>query len=142
MQPDGNYVGTMSRLRAIFVRLMVVAAMLAWVGGQLASTIHQLETVHLRCAEHGHTIEIERSEVAAAGHVHAEQDELVAAADCGEHEPHCLHQLLPQTPLAAVTPTTGLPALAHPALPFAAHHHDARGPPLAYAPKTSPPAIA
>lgn len=142
MRLDGNYTAVMSQVRAVLVRLVVLAAMLAWTGGQLASTLHKLETVHIRCAEHGHVIEIERSTVASAGHVHAPQDELRAASDCGEHEAHCLHQLLPQTPAVSAAAPMGLPALAHPASLPSVHQHDARGPPLAYAPKTSPPAIA
>jgi hypothetical protein len=142
MQLNGNYSSAMTLARALLVRLVVLAAMLAWTGGQLAASLHKLETIHVRCAEHGHVIEIELATVAAADHVHPQQDELRAAPDCQDHEQHCLHQLLPQTRLASAAAPPPLPALAHPASLFAARQHDARGPPLAYAPKTSPPATA
>lgn len=137
-----NTLAPMSRTRAILLRLLVLTALLAWTGGQLAASLHKLETVHVRCAEHGHVIEIELATVASADHVHPQQDELRAATDCGEHEQHCLHQLLPQTPQVQSQALPGLPQGSQPLLVVAATHHDARGPPLSYAPKTSPPAIA
>lgn len=130
----------MPRLRAIFARLALVMALVAWAGGQLASTVHDLQTLHLRCLEHGHVIERDAHLPDTVGQDARDPGpQLKQAPDCGDHVDHCPLQLLPSLhhasdPVLAVRPAP----LYTPAAPVQAAT-PARGPPLAYAPKTSPP---
>jgi hypothetical protein len=102
--------------------------------------VHRLQVLHVQCVEHGHTIERSLTDGAQAQARTA--DELKAPPDCGEHSGHCALHALPQVaePPAVARleppPPVDLPVRTfHAATP-------ARGPPLAYAPKTSPPALA
>lgn len=119
----------------------MVLAVVAWFAGQLGASLHDLQTLHLQCMEHGHTIEravdAPHDPVARNGH-----DELREAPLCGDHVDHCPMQLLPSVASSASVHAASLPAPVFvPAVP-AATSEPARGPPLAFAPKTGPPLTA
>lgn len=130
----------MHKARAIAARLALLLALVAWAGGQVASSVHRLQVLHVQCVEHGHTIE--RS-LADGGQAQARTaDELKAPPDCGEHSGHCALHALPQVahpPVVASLPPPP-PVDGRDTLPWVSTW--ARGPPLAYAPKTSPPSLA
>lgn len=117
--------------------LLVVSAL--WLGSTIALQVHERLVQHIMCAEHGHTIELGyhhdtdhpadgqrrwRGAPQGDGHHHACEHEGVATPTV----PFAAHL---QTPLPPVL----WPSTAPPTLRVAP-----RGPPLAYAPKTSPPA--
>jgi len=125
------------RLRAQrLFRLYVGLLCVLWIGGTLNIQLHDALYTHVVCADHG--------VVEHGTEVHAEAADhdgtSITEEDASEHGEACPMQgvpsFAPTVPAAIassapmVSPTTPSP-LVDPAAP--------RGPPLAYAPKTSPP---
>lgn len=132
----------MRTARAIAARLALLLALVAWAGGQVASSVHRLQVLHVQCVEHGHTIERSLTEGGGDGEQARAADELKAPPDCGEHSGHCALHALPQVAEApAVARLEPPPRVDLPVRTFGLATL-ARGPPLSYAPKTSPPALA
>lgn len=124
-----------------------VSALLAWVISGTAALEHQYAVAHVWCAEHGELMELDRDRTSASASegVTASASDGVTVSELrvsAEHHDHgCC---LPGT----ATPTDELPVLLNPpvvslpAWPAMAVTTTLapRGPPLVYAPKTSPPA--
>ncbi|MFT5681876.1 MAG: hypothetical protein ACI8RZ_002794 [Myxococcota bacterium] len=115
-------------------RVVLLAGLLAWVLGQWATLKHQIEVIHVRCAEHGEVIEVVADADAA---VHSDVAQ-ISAPDDEDHEHGCDVLPLSEAKSQAVKLTSLLASPVHIA-PMAGTPAAPRGPPLAYAPKTSPP---
>lgn len=114
----------------------------AWLFGTFAGGLHALLVRHVVCAEHGEMVEVDRHGDEVSAHEALDGDVIRAAVGHGEHDHDCADELTNRTGLSnpswagvvgrrvkrPVAPLTGAEA--------------PRGPPLAYAPKTSPPAHA
>lgn len=127
----------MPRTRHAHAALLFMA-LLAWTMGLGARLVHRVEVTHVVCAAHGALMELDD----VAGDDVAGDDERPDGADDdhGEHDHDCSLDGVSAAALASAPPALGFP-WAH------ARAHDdraarlplARGPPLAFAPKTSPP---
>lgn len=102
---------------------LTVAVVLAWMGGLSAKLAHEITARHAVCEDHGQLVEDD--------------------GDADEHRHGCELAGLPSTGAAPELPGPPEDRLAAPAHPvvacWLARAHAPRGPPLAYAPKTSPP---
>ncbi len=115
-------------------RLAMLVGLCAWLGGSVAQLVHEAVVTHVVCPEHGEVLELDGQAKAAR----ADASEIRSASP-DLHEHACDFEL--------VTFASTVPALAAwtgPAVPALDSHPLARaqaprGPPLAYAPKTSPP---
>lgn len=124
------------RTRAARIALMV--GLCGWVAGLFSSLIHEVLVEHVVCPEHGEIIEL------GDGTAHAETTtdgpELFASDAPADHEHGCLEEILMLEGMQVVTLHLGVPTdLVWPAPPVLAIRQAPRGPPLSYAPKTSPP---
>ncbi len=130
----------MTRRITIFRRCALLLGLMVWLLGSLAQQIHLAAVVHVVCADHGEVVEIDR------GHAHAAVDDraagprLEAPVDGPAHEHGCDLDDALRFALAAPDASHALPApralvQRRLSLPVGAP----RGPPLAFAPKTSPP---
>ena len=115
-------------------RVVLLAGLLAWVFGQWAALKHQVEVLHIRCAEHGEVIEVGTDADAA---VHSDVAQ-ISAPDDEEHEHGCKVLPLNEAKSQAIKLTALLSSPVYIA-PLKGTPAAPRGPPLAYAPKTSPP---
>lgn len=112
-------------------RVLLLLGAVAWLIASFAATVHEIETQHVVCAEHGEVVEVHGGDKAPDG-------VQVTAPD--EHEHGCLFDLVGEDPVelagASLSPLL-IPAATSAVLdPSQAP----RGPPLVNAPKTSPPA--
>jgi hypothetical protein len=107
---------------------------MAWVAGSLAVSVHQIVVQHAVCAEHGEVFEL----ADAADH---QADGSTLRADLSDtHEHDCDFDVLALDPIPTVSAAApGHFALHRPKLAAPDLAQAPRGPPLAYAPKTSPP---
>ena len=123
----------MNRLRPHLARLTLILGVVAWVLGWSASLVHRSVTVHVVCEVHGDTVDVGHAQVGVA----PAQDVAKALAD--EHDHDCaIHALgVARVPLLH-GPVVRVERIARVDDPFPALHAP-RGPPLSYAPKTSPP---
>lgn len=127
----------MSRLLRALVTSFALLGAAAMVLAPLLVSAHQAHVQHVRCLEHGEVIELVQADSEHQDH----HDPVVVPASPDDHDSHCsvaeglASALTVQHRVHVVT--TALVADA-PVLLSAAP----RGPPLAYAPKTSPPSCA
>lgn len=128
----------MDRLRTPAARLLLALGLLAWIGVAWADRLHAYLVVHAVCPDHGEIVEL-----AGGGHHAGLPDHggpSIGDADAHDgHEHGCAHllfqvQALPA--LAVVYPPPSARPLVAQAVGYTAAP---RGPPLAWAPKTSPP---
>jgi hypothetical protein len=120
-------------------------AALCWVVGQLGLQLHSLQVQHVVCAEHGATMEVESPDEAAAELADAAR---IAEAPAltqdtpAEHDHDCaMSTVCDESVVGQSGVVTG--QLVNADLERARPGPGApRGPPLRYAPKTSPPALA
>jgi hypothetical protein len=116
--------------------LAMVVALVAWVGGATAFEEDEHASLHVDCFEHGQVEELRGSQVekAAPGAYSTDRD-------AGRHHAcefaGCVMAAAP--PPVAVVPSCF--RVARIAAAVAVRPGAPRGPPLAYAPKTSPPAL-
>ncbi|MCB9762150.1 MAG: hypothetical protein H6739_20290 [Alphaproteobacteria bacterium] len=126
----------MHHLRARAARLALLLGVALWVFGLTARHVHRVQVMHVVCAVHGEILEMDAQ--ASADDAHTGTDELRTAPD-DPHDHDCALQGVSAAGLAQLT--LALPAPTnHQRVPrLGARAHGIRGPPLAYAPKTSPP---
>ena len=133
----GGYDATfpwMLRLRERWSIAVLLVTLVAWVGGLTAQVAHEASVAHVVCAEHGEVTEL-----------HDEAHEAAPAfTDGGEadHDHDCDLAGLPGFgPGAIALGAVVAPPIAveRPAPEPWTAGAPARGPPLSYAPKTSPP---
>ena len=120
--------------RQLRVAALLLAA-LAWMVCDALSEYHQLVVQHVVCPEHGELLEL-----AQDGAQHGSgQHQVLPASGLSDHGHGCSLQGLPSPEGASAAPNV----VQHPAritqAPLLAQALAPRGPPLAYAPKTSPP---
>jgi hypothetical protein len=104
---------------------------------QVAAMVHPLQTQHVVCPEHGEVVEVGEPEPASA----ATAEEHLQAPAPLEHRHDCDLgglMLLTSEPGLCRPPESPQVELSGPVL---ARSQAPRGPPLDYAPKTSPPAL-
>ncbi|MCP4806372.1 MAG: hypothetical protein GY913_35225 [Proteobacteria bacterium] len=112
-------------------RVLLLLSAVAWLVASFATTVHEIETQHVVCAEHGEVVEVHGGEVIPDG-VH------VSAPDGHEHG--CAFDLVGEDTIELATASTA-PLLLPSARSVLLDPSQApRGPPLVDAPKTSPPA--
>lgn len=124
----------MVRLRQRWSIAVLLVTLVAWVGGLTAQVLHEAAVAHVVCAEHGEITELHDGEREAAPAVTDAGDE--------DHDHDCDLAGLPgfgpgEIAIGAVV----APPLAveRPAPEPWTADAPARGPPLTWAPKTSPP---
>jgi len=125
----------MDRFRTRFAHLFLFLGLATWVVGLGARQLHAFESVHTICPEHGELIDMEPGSAQA----HAATAQISAEPAAEDHGHDCALQAVVTfatviTPVPVVTRGKRIP-LSSPDT----RSDPARGPPLAYAPKTSPP---
>ena len=127
------------------LRMLGVLAALAWAWSIHAGQLHQLRAAHAFCLEHAHVVDVPATgasvtdEATRDGPHQSGQSAWAATAD-GDHG--CVVQVLvPHELPPIVVVRTARPISYSSSDPIAAREAP-RGPPLDYAPKTSPPALA
>lgn len=127
----------MERLRTPAARFLLALGLLAWIGVTWADQLHAYLVVHAICPDHGEIVELAHGH----GHVLSPHDGVsIGKADVSSEHDHGCASLLCQLDMALASksqppPTSVRPLISRPQWPTAAP----RGPPLAWAPKTSPP---
>lgn len=130
----------MSRRLHILRRFALLFGALAWVSGWGASLVHQSLTLHVTCEAHGDRVDVDNHHGAASASA-AEGDVVRSLDALDAHDHDCGLQALGVARVAKVSVPKAfaqrvgrhddpVPAIRAP-----------RGPPLAYAPKTSPPSV-
>lgn len=123
-------------------RVFLLIGMCAWIAGSVASSIHHVVVQHAVCAQHGEVVELAHGEAVEFDDdvVASELPELRAAPATPVHDHGCSFDVgsLDGT---EVTPAemTSLRLLVWPETAPLPACQPPRGPPLGYAPKTSPP---
>jgi len=118
-------------------RFTLLLGVVAWVSGWSASLVHQSLTLHVTCETHGDVVDVGHGAQVASDDGDHDQISALDAADAHDHD--CAFQALgvPRIPslhgvaahpVEVTRQDDPLPSVRAP-----------RGPPLAYAPKTSPP---
>lgn len=128
----------MHRFTSFAARAVAFVAMVLWAGANTASGVHAYRVLHVVCSEHGELSDVQLTD--GSDHGHAAKT-ATASAGAVAHPDHCAFAQLSidrapraKAPGAALSEAlvTSDPTV-DPGIP--------RGPPLAYAPKTSPPAV-
>lgn len=128
----------MDRFRTRAAHASLALGLLLWVTGSWANQLHEYLVLHAVCADHGEVVEL-AAHGAEAAHAHDRQASIGEAHPDDEHDHGCASLLAtwhglpgapPLTPPLVVKPHRAVRVWAHAA---------PRGPPLAWAPKTSPP---
>lgn len=133
----------MNRLRTRAAHACLALGLLVWVVSSWANGLHEYLVLHAVCAEHGETIELAAGDHDPADSASAHEDErqasIRAAHDEDDHDHGCASLL---ASWQGLPPAPALPPIAfvkpHRS-PTIWAHAAPRGPPLAWAPKTSPP---
>jgi hypothetical protein len=118
-------------------RLLAACACVVWILGSAGDLLHGVMVTHVLCQEHG---VVEHAPDA----VHADPDHdaapSVRSAQQSSHGEECPLECIPGSSALVPTPALGLAYVLTPAQrsPFV-YQGAPRGPPLAFAPKTSPP---
>jgi hypothetical protein len=126
--------------RSPLARFAVLLGAVAWVSGWSASLVHHSLTVHVTCEVHGDLVDVGHAGPSVGV---AERDHDVARAldVADDHDHDCALQALGVARIPAVAwPSALSTRLERPDDPVPAERAP-RGPPLAYAPKTSPPGV-
>lgn len=125
----------MRRLPANVLRLVALLATLSWLGGSIAQLAHAALVQHVVCDEHGEVVEL------AEGAQHHDVDRVeIAVPDAEDHGHGCDFEHATFTAASLELPAAPVPALVPvPTTNDLVRAAPPRGPPLAYAPKTSPP---
>lgn len=128
------------RLPRSLVHGLLALSAAVWLFSGVASGLHHLLVRHVVCADHGELVELD-DEHAAAAAVPSEGPEL-RAVDHHDHDHGCDELLVDRLalPTAHAKPAHFL-VLSWRSAPMTGAEAP-RGPPLAYAPKTSPPSLA
>lgn len=118
-------------VRPLHIALALIAA-LCQAGVIVGSVVHEASTVHVVCEDHGHVLELDdhheapfEDGLSAGEHDEHEHGCAFAGAGFGADVPAHTGVALPQVPPLVAVSTVSPDA--------------PRGPPLAFAPKTSPP---
>lgn len=132
----------MDSLRIRILRPLLTASLLVWMLGLTAGLVHPLRVAHVECPEHGELIELKGDGVAVA----APSEAGPSVSKAGGPEVHDDGCMLGAAHLVAATlvpsPAWQAASLDFPVQVVVITEGAPRGPPLAYAPKTSPPALA
>ena len=132
----------MPRRWPTLTRLFLTLGLFAWVFGSFASGLHYILVEHVICADHGEVVELDRhGHTAMATPESSDQTAISSTGSHGHPDHGCSDDLADRI---------GVPAIAW----VAPYVHTSRrvadvqrgvdaprGPPLAYAPKTSPPTL-
>ncbi len=130
----------MVRRHPLIGRALATLAMVLWVVGSMCVQLHEALYVHVMCAEHGVVEHVESGQRVGPDGGEGPSLAVLPTADHGEAcTDHALPSVPPSLPglIVSTAPTLALPAPA-PLVDQGAP----RGPPLGYAPKTSPPVCA
>ena len=109
--------------------------LIAWVLGIGAKQLHAIESVHMVCPEHGELVDMAPS----ASKAHLATSEISADESADDHGHDCALQAISTFATVGVTYT---PPRLPKQIPISSPNirsESPRGPPLSYAPKTSPP---
>jgi hypothetical protein len=120
------------------IRVFGLFAALVWVWSVCAGQLHELRAIHAVCAEHGHLVDVAASTDGEA-HDDAPGPTVRAATAIDDHG--CVIEVLVPLEPSPVVLLRAVHRLAFPLVDPLAARQAPRGPPLAYAPKTSPPAL-
>ena len=116
-------------------RFALLLGTLTWLAGMGAQQVHRIVVQHARCADHGEIIELASDETSSeVPSASVDQD--------AEHDHDCMLQALVGQGLSPSLIALPTPTDAPLILRARLHDAPARGPPLARAPKTGPPALA
>jgi hypothetical protein len=125
------------RWRTRIARICLMVGLCAWVLGSFASALHELVVQHVVCAEHGELVEAGQGGDALVAH--GGGPELRAPAPEPAHDHGCVYELVGFGGVPDRGPALAMTALSWPEPALLAGAAGPRGPPLAVAPKTSPP---
>lgn len=125
------------RRHPLLHRLLVGWACVVWVAGASGSQLHELLYTHVMCAEHG---VLEHAPDGINASSDEDQGPSIRSADRSSHGEACPFQCIPSSAAVLPAPAAALAYVIEFVEPALIVHTAApRGPPLAYAPKTSPP---
>jgi len=131
----------MRRLRTNTARLWLLIGLLAWLCTTSAQQVHEAVVQHIRCADHGQLVEVDSHTSHADASASLDGNDSNDSNDSDEHDQHCDLDLSLAVALPTLTPPL-VPHLGRWAPEQQPPQLGApRGPPLTWAPKTSPPTI-
>ncbi len=131
--------GFVPRRFPALTKIALTLGLCAWVLGSFASGLHYLLVQHVVCADHGELVELDHHDGPAIALADAPE---ISAIGHAEHDHGCQDELIDRTGVTSA-PWVAAHALGHKRAPLPMTGADSpRGPPLAYAPKTSPPKTA
>ncbi len=115
--------------------MVLMAGLLAWLLGALSIRVHQIQVMHAVCADHGEVIELTEAPA------QSDRDPARSAPEAHDHDHGCPLDSLADDPGEQEETVLPLPAVRASTVPLLARAQAPRGPPLSYAPKTSPPPL-
>jgi hypothetical protein len=131
----------MRRLRTRTGHVVLSVGLLAWLLGLVAAQVHDLRAIHVQCDQHGQIVELSLS---AGPYAHADapsQDRVRGSNLEPERDHGCVllgAVLFTGPTLSGMVPVATRERVERVTPP---RQRAARGPPLVYAPKTSPPLL-
>lgn len=134
--------GVMLRRSPTLVRLVMCVGLCAWLFGSFASGLHALLVRHVVCEEHGQLVELDHHQAQAATEPSDDAVTVTAAAGHDSHDHGCTDELTDRSGLAQAHGVAAVGRRIKRSVEPLRGAEAPRGPPLAYAPKTSPPVVA
>jgi len=128
------------RCRHSALRVLGMFAALLWAWSLHAGQLHQLRGAHALCLEHVQVVDVPAGHTDVASIDHPGGDSAWATTPDTDHG--CVVQILVPPDLLQVVAVRDVRRLTFPVVDPLAAREAPRGPPLDYAPKTSPPALA
>ena len=135
-----GYPGAVTRLRTRAVHVALLTGLFAWFVGSFAAVLHNVVVQHVVCAEHGELVELDALDNTVAS-AHASGPEIRSAAPDAAHGHDCMFDLVVFDGMTISDPSELVLPLVWSSTSLLAIAEAPRGPPLAYAPKTSPPFV-
>jgi len=118
-------------------RILIGWACVLWILGSGGTQLHDVMYTHIMCPEHGVLEHAPDTADVASAH---DSGPSILSADKSSHGEECPFECIPSSAALVPAPAPGLAYVLKFAEPSPFVHVGApRGPPLAYAPKTSPP---
>lgn len=119
----------------------MLSTLFAWMGGGVASVLHELTVIHAICPEDGGIIELNGPQVSNAKGEHEQKSSQSDLPHAHEHGCTFAGVVAPPTPPPAPWVPVFVDLVEYEVVPYFMTAAGPRAPPLVYAPKTSPPAL-
>lgn len=132
----------MPRRWPVLTRLFLTLGLFAWVSGSFASSVHTLLVQHVVCPDHGEIVELDPHEHTATNAPESSDRTAISSSGPHGHPDHgCSDDLADRIGVPGIAWVAPYVHTSRRVVDVQRGVDAPRGPPLAYAPKTSPPTL-